>query len=222
MSNPKLSGIVQSAPNKSVEFDADSQISLAMAQRFHGQGYKFCIRYVSLGAESPGDLDYEEASAILEGGLALMPVQHVSEPGWFPNAGLGKNHGENAAVNTDRVGFPVKVNVWCDLEGISPSATAQDVIDYCNAWYDSVDTWGYIPGLYVGANSILDGEQLYSLKFQHFWKSESYVPEVEIRSYQMVQSPVSEPVNGIGIDRDITYIDDKGGRPQWLINPRFA
>ena len=27
----------------------------------------------------------------------------------------------------------------------------------------------------------------------------------------------AEPVNGIGIDQDITYIDNEGGVPQWLI-----
>jgi hypothetical protein len=40
---------------------------------------------------------------------------------------------------------------------------------------------------------------------------------VAVRSYQMVQSFVSAPVNGIGIDKDVTYIDDEGGVPQWLI-----
>ncbi len=37
----------------------------------------------------------------------------------------------------------------------------------------------------------------------------------------MVQSFVGTPVNGIGIgigiDQDVTYIDDEGGVPQWLI-----
>ena len=223
MSSQKLNGVVQSAPNKSLGFDAVHKISQSLAQQFYSEGYRFCVRYVSLGSEVSADLTYEEASGILEGGLALMPVQHVMFEGWMPSAELGKTHGDNAATNTDQVGFPIKVNLWCDLEGISPDATAQDVIDYCNAWYDAVNAWKYIPGLYVGANCILNGEQLYEdLKFQHYWKSESYVPQVATRSYQMVQSYVGEPVNGISIDRDVTYIDDEGGRPQWLINPKFA
>ena len=221
MSNLELEGIVQSAPNKSLGFDADSKILRATARAFHEEGYKFCVRYVSLGAESPADLTHEEANDILEEKLALMPVQHVPEPGWFPNAELGKQHGENAAINSKQVGFPSGVNVWCDLEGINSAVSAQDVINYCNTWYDEVasEQYGYLPGLYVGANSILNGEQLYELKFQHFWRSESEVPDVAVRNYQMVQSYVAEPVNGIGIDRDVTYIDNKGGRPQWLIRP---
>jgi hypothetical protein len=80
-----------------------------------------------------------------------------------------------------------------------------------------VEAAGYLPGLYVGANCILNSQQLYDLPFQHYWQSESEVPTVATRSYQMVQSFVGEPVNGIGIDQDITYIDDEGGVPQWLI-----
>lgn len=227
MSNPKLTGIVQGAPNKSKGFDADEPISKALSQTFYQQGYKFCLRYISLGSESPGDLTYDEANQILEGGLALMPVQHVLEPNWFPNTALGQQHGENAAVNSDRIGFPPKVNVWCDLEGVSSSATPQDVIDYCNAWYDAVAQWGYIPGLYVGYNTGLTGEQLEDLKFQSYWKSESNVPPGITTGYQMVQTNPPEyangmDVNGINIDPDTTYIDNAGGRPQWLINSNFA
>lgn len=214
----QLPGLVQGAPNKSLGFDADSVITQTTAQQFASQGYKFCIRYLSLGAgEAPGDLTYEEALAILQGGLALMPVQHVSSPGWTPSAQLGTTFGNNAANNAISVGFPTQMNVWLDLEGINSSTPAEDVIAYCNAWYNAVASAGYIPGLYVGANCILDSQQLYDLSFQHYWKSESTVPPVAVRSYQMVQSFVAEPVNGIGIDQDITYIDNEGGVPQWLI-----
>lgn len=214
----QLPGLVQGAPNKSLGFDADSVITQTTAQQFASQGYKFCIRYLSLGAgEAPGDLTYEEALAILQGGLALMPVQHVSSPGWTPSAQLGTTFGNNAANNAISVGFPTQMNVWLDLEGINSSTPAEDVIAYCNAWYNAVASAGYIPGLYVGANCILDSQQLYDLSFQHYWQSESTVPPVAVRSYQMVQSFVAEPVNGIGIDQDITYIDNEGGVPQWLI-----
>ncbi len=219
MSNPKLTGNVQSAPNKSLGFDADTKLSRSVAQSFYNEGYRFCCRYLSLGSEEEtSDLTYSEANDILDGGLALMPVQHVLSPGWEANGKLGEIHGENAARNADTVGFPSKVNVWCDLEGIQGGVSAQSVIDYCNNWYDAVAAYGYLPGLYVGANSILNAEQLYeSLKFQHFWKSESDVPEVAVRSYQMVQYYYPELVNGISIDKDITYIDKKGGQPQWLV-----
>ena len=219
MSNPKkLAGKVAAAPNKSLGFDTNTPLNYDTAKSFYNEGYRFAIRYLSRGSEASEDLTYEEADAILEAGLALMPVQHVLSPGWHPSGNLGSEYGKNAAINADHVGFPPGVNVWCDLEGVAEGTHAQSVIDYCNNWYDAVVASGYLPGLYVGANSILSGEQLYeSLKFQHFWKSESEVPEVAVRSYQMVQYYYPEHVNGISIDKDTTYIDKKGGQPQWLI-----
>jgi len=177
----QLPGIIQSAPNQSLGFDADSVITKATAQKFASQGYKFCLRYLSSSAQ------------------------------------LGTTYGDNAANNAISVGFPRKVNVWLDLEGISSEVSAEAVIQYCTSWYNAVAGAGYLPGLYVGANSILNSQQLYDLPFQHYWQSESTVPPVAVRSYQMVQSYVGEPVNGIGIDQDITYIDKEGGVPQWLI-----
>ena len=220
MSYPKLKGTVQAAPNKSQGFDVDSILSRSTAERFYNDGYRFCLRYLSLGVteDSSLDLTHEEANNILDAGLALMPVQHVRGSGWKPNADLGIRYGERAAEHADQVGFPPGVNVWCDLEGIDPNASHQSVIDYCNNWYDKVAAYGYLPGLYVGANSILDGEELYEkLKFKHYWKSMSDVPHPAERDYQMIQYHHSEPVHGLSIDKDVTYIDKKGGQPQWLV-----
>ncbi|HEY9662798.1 MAG TPA: DUF1906 domain-containing protein [Allocoleopsis sp.] len=212
-----LTGVVQSAPSGRVGFDTDTQLNFATAKLFRQSGYDFCLRYLSLGNENSYDLDHDEAQAILNGGLALMPVQHVRYAGWMPDVALGTQTGKTAADNTIQVGFPTKVNVWLDLEGISPSATAADVIAYCNSWFDAVAGVGYLPGLYVGANSILDGKQLYSsLKFQHYWHSLSIVPNVSVRGYQMIQSD-GGTVHGIGIDKNMTQADSDRGQVQWLI-----
>lgn len=213
----QLSGTVQGAPDQSIGFDADTVISQSVAQSFASEGYKFCIRYLSREAgEQPGDLTYTEANNILQGGLALMPVQHVAGQGWSPTAALGTSYGTNAANNAVNVGFPPKVNVWLDLEGVNSTSSAQDVIDYCTNWYTAVAAAGYLPGLYVGADCGLTGQQLYDLPFQHYWKSESNVPAIPTRGYQMVQSVVANPVNGISIDQDVSNVDNEGGVPQWL------
>jgi glycoside hydrolase-like protein len=212
-----LSGIVQAAPSGALGFDADTVITSTTAQQFFADGYRFCVRYVSLGSEeSSGDLSTEEATNILNSGLALMPVQHVMSEGWLPTAGLGQEYGTNAANHAAAVGFPAGVNLWCDLEGIG-ATSAQNVIDYCEAWFTAVSAAGYVPGLYAGANAILSGQQLYDLPFQHYWQSCSEVPAIPVRGYQMVQTLVQEPVNGIGIDKDVTQTDSEGGQAQWLI-----
>src|SRR4051812_41534954 len=147
-----LPGKIQSAPSGMLGFDSDTVVTSTVAQQFMEQGYRFCLRYLSLTAgESSGDLSAAEAGNILNAGLALMPVQHVRSAGWQPSGSLGQQDGANAVNNAGAVGFPPGVNLWCDLEGISSSATAQQVIDYCTSWYSAVSTGAYIPGLYVGA-----------------------------------------------------------------------
>lgn len=107
-----LPGQVEEAPPSLLGFDADTIISAALAQRFSSEGYKFCLRYLSLGVqESAQDLSPQEATDILNSGLALMPVQYVRNRGWLPNGALGQQDGQNAAVNAQNVGFPSGVNV---------------------------------------------------------------------------------------------------------------
>jgi hypothetical protein len=212
-----LPGGVQAAPDGALGFDADTPISANVAQEFAGQGYAFCVRYLSRGiGQAPGDLTSAEAAGILGAGPGLMAVQHVREAGWEPTAAMGQDDGSDAAGNAATIGFPPGVNIWCDLEGVAGDAIAADVIGYCNAWFEAVAEGGYVPGLYVGADCILDGQQLYDLAFQHYWQSISDVPTLPARGYQMIQTLVPELVNGIAIDQDVTQTDDEGGQALWL------
>jgi hypothetical protein len=73
----------------------------------------------------------------------------------------------------------------------------------------------FVPGVYIGANSGLNADQLSNLKFSHFWKSESTVPPVPGRGYQLIQTGAVN-VLGISIDPDTTQNDEKGEAVQWL------
>jgi len=212
-----LPGTVQPAPTGSRGFDSDTVITASVAQLFANQNYAFCVRYLSRGpVQAARDLSTAEASAILNAGLALMAVQHVRPEGWSPTGAVGQSDGTNAAGKAAAIGFPAGVNIWCDLEGMNQAAAAQDVIAYCTAWYQAVLAGGFVPGLYVGANAILSGQQLYDLPFQHYWKSLSNVPAIPVRGYQMIQTLIPKPVNGIGIDQDVTQTDQQGGQALWL------
>jgi len=211
-----LPGTVEASTPSVPGFDSDTIITAAVAQQFYAGGYKFCLRYLSLRSESPQDLTTQEATDILNSGLALMPVQHVRKPGWSPTASLGQEDGQNAASNAQDVGFPAGVNVWCDLEGVGGGASPQDVIDYCQAWYTAVDSAGFVPGLYVGDSAQLSGQQLFDLSFQHYWKSQSRVPAIPNRGYQLIQFLPSVTAYGIAIDMDITQTDAKNGQSLWL------
>jgi hypothetical protein len=84
----------------------------------------------TVDGESAGDLSPNEATDILDSGLALMPVKRVRNQGWSPNQALRQQDGQNAVTNAQAVGFATGVNVWCHLEGVSSAVQPQDVIDY--------------------------------------------------------------------------------------------
>lgn len=212
-----LPGEVQGGIPSVVGFDSDTIVTTALAQQFYAGGFRFCLRYLSLGGqESPQDLSTQEATNVLNSGLALMTVQHVRKSGWLPNKDLGQQYGQDAVANAENVGFPAGVNVWCDLEGTGSQAAPQDVIDYCDAWFAAVKTAGYLPGLYVGSAAVLTGPELYALRFEHYWRSQSRVPDVPTRGYALIQLFPSVTANGIGIDIDFTQNDNDGGQVQWL------
>ena len=213
-----LPGTVGSVPAGLLGIDTDTKLDTTHIQELAAAGYTFIMRYISLNypASPSGDLDYDEAQNIVNAGLGLMPVQHPRLPGWTPTPTMGTIDGENARDNAYHVGFPAHVNVWLDLEGINQGTSAATVIDYCNNWYDAVAAWGYIPGIYVGANCLLTGDQLYyDLKFGHYWQSLSSVPTPSVRGYQMIQS-AAQSYYCVPIDRDTTQMDSIGGQVQWL------
>ena len=214
-----LFGTVVSASPGLQGFDANTQLSSASARGLRDAGFRFCLRYLTRDrGQQPHDLSADEANHILDAGLALMAVQHVEGEGWHPTAALGATYGANAAANAQQVGLPPGVNLWLDLEGVASGTNPAVVIDYCNAWFGAVTAAGYVSGVYVGANAILSGDDLYwRLRTQHYWKSGSTVPDISHRGYQLVQRIVAgDAVAGVAIDRNVTKTDALGGTVQWL------
>lgn len=219
MANPILPGTIQSAPSGLLGFDTNTVVSASVAKQFYADDYRFCVRYVGRTSQASNDLTYSEALDILNAGLGLMIVQHVSEWGWTPTSALGTEYGSNAALFAEEIGLPKGVNLWLDLEGVATGTSANTVGEYCNNWYEAVFEAGYVPGIYVGASAILSSIELYTaLKFEHYWKSGSSVPPVATRGYQLIQKNLDITVNGIQIDQDMTQNDSLGGQVLWLIN----
>lgn len=209
-----LPGSVQAAANGALGFDADATISAGLAADFAAAGFTFAVRYVHRAATG-GDLTQNEAQDILNAGLGLMVVQHVETAPWTPDAGKGTRYGQAAATNAAAAGLAPGTSVWLDLEGVAAAISAADVVAYCNAWFAAVSAGGYVPGLYVGANCMLDGAQLYDdLTTQYYWKSGSSVPAVATRGYCMVQTISSSfVVSGCGYDKNVVQTDALGNTP---------
>ena len=211
-----LPGTVQSAPSGLLGFDIDTPITSAQAQQFKNAGYDFCCRYLPRNSNPTDKLTNAEAANILNAGLALVAVQHVSAPGWVPNTNLGTVYGNYAATYASQVvGLPPGMNIWCDLEGVAIGTPVQDVVAYCQAWYYAAHTAGYVPGIYVGYDTILTDQQLYNdISFQHSWRAYNG-PQVATRGFQLIQGP-QKLVNGFNIDPDTTQNDSLGDALLWL------
>ena len=214
-----LDGHVEAAPPGSQGFDCNTKLTAKSAAGLRQAGFRFAVRYLTRGSDAPpSDLSRDEADLILDAGLALMAVQHVAKENWTPTETLGRQSGVNAAKHAQQIELPAGVNVWLDLEGVKAGVGAQAVIDYCNAWFESVGSAGYTTGIYVGASCRLNGDDLYwRLRTRHYWKSGSKVPEIPHRGYQMIQRILKKDVVAtVAIDRNVTRTDDFGDAVQWL------
>lgn len=217
MATTPLPGTVKQATAGLSGFDVNSRLTATSARNLKNAGYHFCIRYIPrTAALVKGNLTNAEALKILNAGLALMAVQHVAIEGWHPTASLGTAYGSFAATYASQtVALPPGLNIWCDLEGVAPGTAAADVIAYCQAWYTAVAAAGYIPGIYVGWDTMLTSQQLYQkLSFKHYWRAYNG-PQVDVRGFQLVQH-TEATVSGITIDPDTTQNDNLGGSALWL------
>ena len=204
-------------------FDTDTVLDAPTAMQLAQAGFQFAVRYLSrIVPQNGGDLSAAEISAITGAGLALMAVQHVARPGWGPTLALGASYGHAAAANAAAIGLPFGMTVWLDLEGVAPWSTSADTIAYVNTWAGEVAAGGYEPGIYVGANQPLTGDELYwRLKVSRYWRSASRVADISYRGYCMAQALMPAPIDGgggisIDIDRNVIMADAFGGLPNWL------
>lgn len=240
---PPGSARVGSLPPHTMGFDCNERVPLEHGLKFRNAGYRFVVRYVRRDQKHGFDLTVPEVLDIMKAGLALMVVQHVAPEGWQPRAlgngthtaefrrrqleilGSGAAYGSVAAQETAALGIPRGVTLWCDLEGVSNSAPAANVIAFCKNWYAKVKEAGYDPGLYVGYNAGLTADHLYwKLPFARYWGAYNVDVTPAERGYQMKQKPYPSPIKRLPVpfqyDEDEILVDHKGGTPALLLPPR--
>jgi len=219
-----LPGRIFSAPDGVRGVDTTERITSTIAVALHNHGYRFCVRYVRRDKPHASALNPAEADTLLHSGLGIMLVQYVeSESAWSPTAAKGTANGSVAAAEARMLGMPPGVTIWCDLEGVTVGAPRQNVIDYCNRWYDAVNGAGYVPGLYVGYHAGLTPIELYKrLRFAHYWGAFNLNVDQypAVRGLQMKQSKrqPTDAVPGAQLDFQVDRIsaDRLGGRPTLL------
>ena len=217
-----LPGTLSAAPTGAPGFDCNTVLTASSAASFVDAGFDFAVRYVprnfvATPEDSQGNLTAPEAEAILGAGLALMVVQHVASAGWTPSQSLGESYGSYAAQNAQEIGLPPGMILWVDLEGVASGTSAATTTAYCQAWADQVAAAGYVPGVYIGANTGLTASEIEALPFGYYWQSGSSVPALSQTGYCMVQSISSSYVlGGVEYDLDIVQTDLNGKTPVWL------
>jgi len=218
--------VIESAPDGALGFDVNHPITARQAKSARQAGFQFCVRYVprlELSLEPLGapDITFNEANAILDSGLSIVLVQHVSSAGWLATGPKGLRFGKNAAIYAVNCGFPQirnaakRLNIFLDLEEVSSSSTAAEIIDFCNEWFDAVDDAGFAPGVYVGSKNGLNAEQLFQkTAFQHYWHAASLAdpprPRQGDRGYQLNQ-PLTLSSSELAKLKDVKLLNPTAG-----------
>jgi Domain of unknown function (DUF1906) len=219
----QIDGKVFQAAAGVLGFDTTEVLNAVSAKNYINKGYKFCVRYIGRAAGKSNfvDIGQLEAQMIVDAGLALTVVQHPLAAGWVPTESMGSSFGNYAALAAGKAGLLPGTNVWLDLEGVKDGVSADDVIAYCNAWFEEVDGLSFASGVYIGASPGLTADQLYwDLKTKHYWKGGSSakagVPDdIPNRGYQLVQR-ISNPGTPSEFDSNVTRTDAFGSGVMWI------
>ena len=130
-----------------------------------------------------------EVDNFMEADLYISPVQFAAR-GEEPTIENMREAGKWAADNAMWLGFPEGTTIWCDLEHKVDVPKGRQ-IEMINVWSEEVVVNApYRSGQYVTPDMKLNGNELYStlVYTTAYWKSASYVPLVENRGYQVLQS----------------------------------
>lgn len=184
--------------------------TLAQAQALKARGVSCVVGYL-------GVINAARVAAILEAGLAFMPVTLAGEYEDGP---------DDEVLQLKALGIPRGATVWLDLEGMkafkSPPAEFAAKI---NRWADAIAAAGFQPGLYVGVPQPFTSAELYALHVVRYWHGQGSVrdrtnalAEPYPRGWCMTQMFPSVVWGGVLVDANIVGQDYKTGVPSWVVS----
>lgn len=196
----------------------DSYQASALGKRdtfdlFRKNGVDFFVGYLGL-------IDKPQFKAVLDAGLAFMPVTLGMKHDVKLTKPLGHNYGGTTVKQCQSLGLPLETTVWLDLEGCPPEPA--NIIAYVKAWTDVVARANYMPGLYVGAGAQLTGKELYSLPVVRYWESLSKETDRNGQiaepncGWCMAQLYPSVQLGNFLVDYNFIQKDFRGRLPNWV------
>lgn len=188
--------------------------TLEQAKALKARGVSCLVGYL-------GSIDAKRLAAVLDAGLAFMPVTFAGEY----NDGAADEVAQLKAL-----GIPAGATVWLDLEGQKAFATPPaELIGKINAWADAIRGAGFMPGLYVGVPQPLTSEELYRLRVSRYWHGQGSVRDrfgalaepfksfTACRGWNMVQAAPSVTWGGVLVDANLVLGDYRGDVPAWVV-----
>lgn len=201
-----MSLVVKAFPVGARIVDAVTPITAAQAMKFKAGGIDGVVQYANT-------LTTALVAGILAAKLGLTVIGgYADKPDvWMPTAALGRSEAQTHIGRVRNVGWAQGAVLWCDVETPNPGATAQAVMDYGNAWATEVIAAGYLPGVYVGANTKLSASQLYSMRFVRYWQSlSSMIPEPACGWCMRQLYPDNQMCLGVQVDYNFAQQDYRG------------
>jgi hypothetical protein len=200
--------------------DTTAKLSAEHIQPLLDADYRGVARYLRLpGLSDVQDIDASELTALVNGGLGVLLVQHVRYPGWNPANYAGAVDAAAATVQATAAGYPMGAHIFVDLEGIS--GTAADTAKFANDWADAVVAAGYLAGCYVGYNVPLSPAELYELHRVNSYWSDPGPRKVATRGFAIKQA-AQIMISGLKFDPNVVARDNEDETPRWAISEAVA
>ena len=135
-----------------------------------------------------GDLTIDEADAITKAGMGLLLVQQISNARSNLTQSQGQTDGGNGIKSAQAVGAPAGAQIWLDLSMVRQDGSESSCVGYCSAWLDQLATAGYVPGMYVAADSSLTSDDLDAMSLKYFWRSGNNLSSYPARGYCLLRT----------------------------------
>jgi hypothetical protein len=148
--------------------DASVPVPASTSAKLAAQGVVGIIRTLAYkaGASEASDLHADELAWHLANGLWVSAYQRVRNPGWYPKLCDGHEDAQAAATEARAIGLPAGMHLWEDSEG--RAGVAADGIRYDQDWAAGMTQMAYGAAYYVGYDTLLKPEQLYTLPHDRY------------------------------------------------------
>jgi hypothetical protein len=195
--------------------DASTRLTRSAAKAVKAAGYVGIVRTLPLPG-NPDETLADELLMLTEEGLEVSLYQRVrgfppAHPLWRPADHDGALDGGYAAHYASRIGVPLGVHLWQDLEAVD--GTSGETIAFCLRWGRAVVSVGYGAALYGGYSVPMTPQEKYNLPDHNRYGSDLGHHDVATRGlcWRQTAFDVHVPYEGVLVVDDGVFVADALG-----------